>query len=242
MFVAALLVIRARRKGIRATYRPVLDLALGSVAGIGLAAPLPSACRSSVGRVHSGDGRHTAFPPFDILHTIFRSYDGLALAGGLSFGPPGLAYVPTAAYIGAIAIVLVVLGVVYGRRRPSVVAFVAVAVVTGCFVFLSPLVSLLLKLPAPRRGPLGPFHPGHGVRPGHPGRGGDGRARPLTGQPLRTQLTGGGGFAFLAVVLAGLWVSDHGGLLPAEVTVREKSFIFRPPKWASVSSCSGSWR
>ena len=88
VFVVALLVIRGRRQGIRTAYRPVLDLALGSVAGIGLAAPLLlPAAQVSAGSIR-GVGRHTAFPAFDILHTIFQSYDGLALAGGISFGLP----------------------------------------------------------------------------------------------------------------------------------------------------------
>ena len=97
--------------------------------------------------------------------------------------------------------------------------------VTGCFVFLSPLVSLLLRLPL--------LDEVRWVRSIQvmvfalailAGVGMEVLVRSRGNQAVRNWL--GGGFGFVALVLAGLWVSGRGGLLPAEVTARQKSFIF----------------
>ncbi len=148
VFLLVLLAFRARRQGSRSLRRPLLDVAIGSAAGLGLAAPLIfPASQLSQGSIRA-EGRHNAFPPYDMLHIIFQTFNGTSLAGSTSFDAHGLGYVSTAAYIGVIPLVLAVMAVGVRRRQPAVVGMAAVTVLMGCLVYLSPLVSLLNQVPS----------------------------------------------------------------------------------------------
>src|ERR1700722_1819391 len=148
LFVLVMLGLRARRSGAQAIGRPIVALAAAAIAGLGLAAPLilPGAELSS-GSIR-GVGRHAAFPFDYLLNVIFQKFNGLSLYGSVSFNASnihGLNYVPTAVYVGVIAVVLALVAVAT-NRRPTVLAFLVVAVVSACLVY-SPLVTLLNKLP-----------------------------------------------------------------------------------------------
>ena len=91
VFLVVLLALRLRRfDGSEAVGRPLLDVGLASVAGLGLAAPLIlPGIQLSAGSVRSA-GRHNAFPLPDMLHAIFQTFNGSSLAGSRFFDAHGL--------------------------------------------------------------------------------------------------------------------------------------------------------
>ncbi|MGD0391283.1 MAG: YfhO family protein [Acidimicrobiales bacterium] len=235
VFVAVVLGIRARRiRTVQAVGRPALDMALGSVAGIGLAAPLLlPAAQLTVGAVR-GSGRHPGFPPYETLHLIFQTFNGLSLAGsgfvagvasGDRFDAHGLGYISTAAYIGIIAAVLAVMGVARRHRQPAVVAFGAVAIVAGCLVYAPPLVSVLNDLPG-----LGEIRWVRAIQllvfalAILAGAGLDVVFRSNNSRAVRRWL--GGGFGTAAVLLLVVWLFGRGHLPPVEAHIRARSFIW----------------
>ena len=235
VFMAVFLGIRARRiRATEAVGRPVLDMALGSVAGIGLAAPLLlPAAQLTVGAVR-GSGRHPGFPSYETLHLIFQTFNGLSLAGsgfvagvasGDRFDAHGLGYISTAAYIGIIAAVLAVMGVARRRRQPAVVALAVVAFVACCLVYLPPLVSVLNDLPA-----LGEIRWVRSIQllvfalAILAGVGLDVVVRSKNGHAMRRWL--GGGFGAAAILLLVVWFFGRGHLPPVEAHIRAKSFIW----------------
>ena len=235
VFVAVFLGIHARRTRMaEAVGRPALAMAVGTVAGIGLAAPLLlPAAQLTVGAVR-GSGRHAGFPAYETLHLIFQTFNGLSLAGsgsvagvvsGDRFDAHGLGYISTAVYIGVIAAVLAVMGVVRRRRQPAVVAFGAVAVIAGCCVYLTPLVAVLNDLPG-----LGEIR---WVRSLQilafvlailAGVGLDVVVRSDNSRTLRRWL--GAGFGAVAVLLLGIWLFGRGHLPAVEAHIRARSFIW----------------
>ncbi len=147
VFVVVVLGIRARRMGSAGLVHPIMGLVVGSIAGLGLAAPLIlPAGQLTAGSVR-GTGRIAAFPAYQILHLAFQTFDGSSTYPLVTFNNHGPTYVAPAGYIGIIAIVLAVVGLIRRRNRPGVVAFGAVLLVSGCLVYLSPLVSFLNALP-----------------------------------------------------------------------------------------------
>ena len=235
IFIVCVLASRFRRLSLgKAVGRPALDLGIGSVAGLGLAAPLLlPAAQLTVGSIRS-TGRHPGFPPYEILHLVFQTFNGLALAGsgfvegvasGNRFDAQGLGYISTAGYVGVIAIVLGVVGVVISRRRPAVLAFGVVAVLSACFVYIPPLVSLLNRLPG-----LGEVR---WVRSLQilvfavailAGAGLDALIRSKDDRSTRTLL--GAGFGSLGVILLAVWLFGRGDLPAVEAAIRAKSFIW----------------
>ena len=154
---------------------------------------------------------------------IFQSYNGTSLAGSKSFDAPGTGYVATAAYIGVIAIVLAVLGVALRRRRPVVIAFVAVGVVMGAVVYFPPLVSLLNQLKV-----VGEVRWVRAVQVMVfalailAGVGMDVLVRSKDNRTVRYWL--GGGFAGVGVVLLAVWAVGRGHLPDLEAAIRNRSF------------------
>ena len=127
VFLAVLLGMRLRGSGPLA--RPVRDLALATLAGIALGAPL-------------------ALPGFQIATTSISSV-GLHAATRLTASPIELVYALRGpAYLGVITVVLALLAVVFRRRRPDVFAFGVIVVVTSSLTFVRPVGSLLRGLPA----------------------------------------------------------------------------------------------
>jgi hypothetical protein len=234
VFLAVLLVIRARRHTSKAIGRPVLDLAVGSVAGLGLAAPLllPTA-QLTINSVR-GEGRHPGFPLYETLHLVFQTFNGLALAGsgfvagvasGNRFDAKGLGYVPTADYIGVIAVVLAVIAAVMRRRQPAVMALTVVAIMCGCLVYVTPLVSFLNRLPG-----LGEIRWVREIQVLAfasailSGVGVDIVARSKNSLAVRRGL--GVGFGVATAGLLAVWLFGRGHLPSVEATIRAKSFIW----------------
>jgi hypothetical protein len=223
VFVAVVLGIRARRLGSAAVLHPIMGLVVGSMAGLGLAAPLIlPAGQITAGSVR-GTGRIAAFPAYQILHLAFQTFDGSSTYPLVTFNNHGPIYVAPAGYIGIIAIVLAVVGLIRRRNRPAVVAFGAVVVVSGCLVYLSPLVSLLNALPG-----LGEVRWVRALQvlvfalAMLAGVGVDVVVRSDRTRSVRNWL--GAGFGAAAVFLLLLWAFGRGHLPPFETSIRDKSF------------------
>jgi hypothetical protein len=223
VFVAVVLGIRARRLGSAAVVHPVLGLAVGSIAGLGLAAPLIlPAGQLTAGSVR-GTGRIAAFPAYQILHLAFQTFDGSSTYPLVTFNNHGPTYVAPAGYIGIIAIVLAVVGLIRRRNRPGVVAFGAVVLVSGCLVYLSPLVSFLNDLPG-----LGEVRWVRALQvlvfamAMLAGVGIDVVVRSSHVRAVRNWL--GVGFGAAAVLLLLLWAFGRGHLPAFETSIRAKSF------------------
>jgi hypothetical protein len=205
--------------------RPLLDVTIGSVAGLALAAPLLlPAAQLSTGVVR-GQGRHQAFPSYDLLHAIFQTFNGSSLAGSRSFDAHGLGWVSTADYVGVIVVVLAVVGLIVARHRPAVVAFGAVAVVAGCLTYFSPFVALLNRLPGIQEirwvrsiqvlGFALAILAGVGL---------DVLVRSKGDRKVRNLL--GAGFGAFALLLLLVWAFGRGVLPAAEAAIRRRSFIW----------------
>lgn len=226
VFLVVLCALRTKRfEGPERVARPLLDVAIGSVAGLGLAAPLLlPAAQLSTGVVR-GQGRHQAFPTIDLLHAIFQTFNGSSLAGSKSFDAHGLGWVSTADYVGVITVALAAVGLITVRRRPAVVAFGAVTVVAACLVYLSPLVSLLNRLPGIQEirwvrsiqvlGFALAILAGVGL---------DALVRSRGDRRVRNVL--GASFGALALLLLFVWVFGRGVLPQAEAAIRRRSFIW----------------
>ncbi len=227
-FLIVVLGLRLRRFGSRAILRPTLDLAIAAIAGLSLAAPLwlPAAALSS-GSIR-GVGRHAAFPIDYLLNVVFQKFNGLALNGGIYFNASninGFNYVPTAVYVGVIAVVLAAVALVTIRRRPAIVAFGAVVVVSGCLVYLTPLVSFLNQLPT-----LGEVRWVRAIQVlGFAlailaGAGLDALARSRGNRWVRNCL--GAGFGVAALLLLLVWAFGRGHLSAVDTTIRSRSFVW----------------
>ena len=226
VFLVVLLALRLRRfDGSEAVGRPLLDVGLASVAGLGLAAPLIlPGIQLSAGSVRSA-GRHNAFPLPDMLHAIFQTFNGSSLAGSRFFDAHGLGWVSTADYVGVIAVVLAGVALVTIRRRPAVVAFGAVVLVTGCLVYFAPLVSFLNRLPgvAEVRWVRSIQVLGFGLAI-LAGAGLDALARSHGSRRVRNWM--GAGFGAAALLLLVVWAFGRGHLPRVDAAIRSRSFIW----------------
>lgn len=131
---------------------PVVDLAVGAVAGAALAAPLvlpglqlvSKSWRSSSGAL-SAD--HVGLPTHDLVNVVFQGFYGLPVAGSQWFGSQIFVYPGTAAYVGVTALVLAVTGLALRRKSREVIAFGAVLILMAAVVFVPPVISLMNRLP-----------------------------------------------------------------------------------------------
>ena len=146
LFLVVLLVQRAWRNGTRSILRPVVNIAIAAVAGAALAAPLSlPGLQIFAGSVHSKTAGQTALPAENLIHVISQGFDGLPIAGSRMFGSDGPFYI--GAYIGVIALVLALVGIGARRRRPVIIAFAAVALLSCAVVFVPFVISALDALP-----------------------------------------------------------------------------------------------
>jgi hypothetical protein len=158
-----------------------------------------------------------------VLQLIFQGFDGLPVIGSHWFGQ--LSYQWTAAYVGVIALVMVVLALRIRWRRPEVVGFAAACVVLAALVLVPGVPSLISGLPV-----LGhivltraliPLAFGLSVLAGI---GLDALVRDHGSATVRRWALGG--FAGAALVLVAIWVFARGHLPVDEARIREASFLW----------------
>ena len=152
--------------------RPVINLAIATVAGVALAAPLllPALQLTGTSVRATSTGSPTA-PVHDMLYLVFSGFDGVPVAGNYGFGG-SFFYDETSTYVGAIAVVLASVAVVTGirHRRPEVLASAAVVLVMAALAYLPPATHLADRMPliGEVNWALRPYAPMPG--PCHPGR------------------------------------------------------------------------
>jgi len=216
--------------------RPVVDLAVAGVIGVALSAPLvlpgtqvgALSLRNFRGGQVSLSGPSSAaraLPLRDLVHVLFQGFDGLPVIGNQWFADRYI-YFDTVAYVGVIAVVLAVLALAMRWREPEVLAFGAIAVLMAAFVFATPVVAVLDNLPSFLRGilwyrALAPMAFALSVLAGV---GTDAVVR--QGTTHRARMWIGAAFGGMGLILMALWLFGRGNLLPAQVSVRDRSFIW----------------
>jgi hypothetical protein len=223
---------------------PLARLVGATVAGAALAAPLalPGLQLSSGSARNMPLGvNEQSLGPLNLVNVIDQSYYGLPWHGSRSFGiaydgtfgPTHSTYTRGAAYVGVIALVLVVLALTRGWRRPVVMAFGAVFVVTGLLVFAPPAASAMNLLPGANSvrwyESLGPLALATAVLAGV---GTDLIIRSWETRAVRRWT--GGGFAVAGLLLLALWTLGRGHLPSKEATIRSSSFL-----WPAIETVCG---
>jgi hypothetical protein len=233
VFMVVFMVLRARRATSPVpVLRPVTDLAIATVAGAALSAPLAlpglQLASMSVVRVVSSYG---ALAPHDIGHLLFQGFDGLPVAGNRWFG--NSIYPETAAYIGVIALALAVVAVGTRWRRPEVLALAATAVAMAAVAYVSSVVSGIDQLTGLRsvawHRTVQPMVLALAVLAGV---GMDALVRSHAERPVRRWT--GSTFAGTGVVVGLVWLFGRGRLPPFEAAVRARSFI-----WPAIETVLG---
>jgi hypothetical protein len=148
VFVAAMMVQRtALARGSGEILHPVIDLAVGTVAGLALAAPLALPGLQAIARSNrSSTGNGGALQLHNFMYFISQGFDGIPIVGSRAFGE-SLFYQETAAYVGVIAVVLAAFALTVRFRRSEVIAFPIVTVLMLAIVFVPPLNSAMNSLP-----------------------------------------------------------------------------------------------
>jgi hypothetical protein len=220
--------------------RPFTDLTLATLGGVALGAPLLlPALQLTATSVRSTSAATATLPAHDALYLAFSGFDGVPVAGSLGFSG-GFFYSETAAYVGIVALVLTLVGVVFGvrRRLPEVVALTSCAAVAASVCYLSPVTHAADSLPL-----IGVVDWKRALMPlclalaALAGMGMDAVARSARSQIVRASLLGG--FVVVAVWLAGTWLFGRNGGLPSFGTalarhVRAESFL-----WPAIGTVVG---
>ena len=245
-FLIVLLGLRARWLGQSAQIlRSVIDLAVATIAGVGLAAPLMlpglqvanlsvRASAVSSPSAYGLSGLHKALPWTDLVGVFFQGFEGLPIAGSHWFGDAAVTYYPgSATYVGVIAVVLALTGMGMRWRNPEVLTFGAVAVSMAGLAFAPPLVSLVEGLPKVGgvlwHSATMPMALAIAVLAGV---GTDAIVR--SHDKRAVQYWAGGGFAGAGVVLLAVWVFGRGKLDPVDAAIRARSFI-----WPTLETALG---
>lgn len=149
VFVVALMAQRTTlARGSGPILLPVVDLALGGIAGLALAAPLALPGLQSIAQSsRSSTGNVGPLQLHDFVYFIAQGFDGLPIQGSYPFGASSFFYQETAAYVGIVAVVLAVLALLLRIRRPEVIGFGVVIVLMVSIVFISPVTSAVNSLP-----------------------------------------------------------------------------------------------
>ena len=205
--------------------RPIGDLAVATIAGGALAAPLalPGLQLAGLSVRHTASGVHS-LAPHEIAYVIFQGYDGLPIFGSFPFGGTYF-FDQTAAYVGVIAVVLAVVAVGVRWRRPEVVALAAATLTMFGITFLPGIATTLDKLPGVGGvnwlRALMTMAFGFAVLAGV---GLDALVRGASNARIRRWV--GGSFLGAALGLASWWLFDRGHILPGLVVLRDRSFIW----------------
>jgi hypothetical protein len=209
----------------RPIVRPVGDLAVATVAGAALAAPLalPGLQLVSLSVRQAASGIN-ALAAHEIAYVIFQGYDGLPIAGSYPFGGTYF-YNQTAAYVGVIAVVLAVVAVGVRWRRPEVVALATATAAMLALTFVPGVASTLDKLPGV--GGVNWLRSLMTMAFGFAVLAGVGLDALVRGaREARIRRWAGGGFLVAALGLASWWLFDRGHIVPGLVTLRDRSFIW----------------
>jgi hypothetical protein len=211
--------------------KPTARLVAATAGGCALGAPLLlPALQLTASSVRATVVGRAALPVHDLLYVLFSGFDGVPVTGNYGFGA-AYYYNEVSAYVGIIVIVLAVVGVVgTTRRRPEVLALVAVVVVTVAFVYVAPVDQFADGLPF-----IGEVDWLRALMPlslalaALAGIGMDAFTGTTVSRTARAWLFGG--FGVSAVVLAALWVFGRNGGLPSfdralGVHVRAESFLW----------------
>ena len=197
--------------------KPVVDLGVAAAVGAALSAPLLLPGAELVGQsVRSSGGSSPALPVHDLIYLVFSNFDGTPVPGSYPF-EGAFFYNETTAYVGVIAVVLALLGILIGvrARRPAAIALAVVGVVLASVVWIGPLSTLANDLPVLGLANwLRGFMPLALVVAALAGIGMDGLLRKDADPVARTAL--GGAFVLAALFVAALWAFGRkGGDLPA---------------------------
>jgi Bacterial membrane protein YfhO len=129
--------------------KPVVDLAAGVAVGAALSAPLllPGA-QLVTQSVRASGGSAPTLPLHDMLYLVFSNFDGTPVPGSYPFAG-AFFYNETAMFVGIIAVVLALVGILVGAksRRPAAIALTVVGVVLASVVWFGPLTTLANNLP-----------------------------------------------------------------------------------------------
>jgi hypothetical protein len=204
--------------------RPLMDLVIGGIAGLALAAPLALPGFQVISASHrNGNSNIGALQLHDLMYFISQGFDGLPIAGSYPFGA-SFFYEETAAYVGIIAVVLAALAILVRFRRPEVIGFSVVAVVMMAIIFIPQVTSTVNSLPILGKASwdraLMPIVLSAAVLSGF---GLDALVRSHTQRAVRRRA--GACFAAAAVGLLVIFVFGRGHLPGALVGFRESSFI-----------------
>jgi len=214
--------VRIRRSGWSAVApRSLVGLAGAGVAGVGLAAPLvlPGLQLAQLA-IRSSTTPDRALSPHLLANLLLVGYDGLPFGGSPFWGTM---FLGSAMWVGPIVLVLAVVGLVQGRRRPAVLALGAVAALDLLVLFVPAVIAGLVALPAVGsvmwRWSTLPLMLALALLAG---TGADELLAPAGRQAARRVAWAGATVA--AVVLGLLWLLGRSGLRPAEASVRTHSF------------------
>lgn len=153
VFLLILLPLNAVRAGGAAdAVRSTRDLAVATIAGAGFAAPLllpgmqiaAHSIRDS--NASSALSFHRALPWTSLIGLLFP-VERLSFPGIDGVAGSHVTHYPLPATLGVIALVLAAVGIARRHHEPWVIAFGAVAVVTGGLTFIPQLVSAMDRLP-----------------------------------------------------------------------------------------------
>ncbi len=151
VFTMLLLKLRVEDPSLGA-FRPVIDLSVATVAGAALSAPLAlpglqvlSRSTRSNGTLLASTEVGRALPAHDLVHLLVQGYNGLPVAGNHVFGDA--VYTDTAAYVGLIAAVLAILGVVRCWHRSETIGFLVLTLVTMAIAYLPPVEAAFIHIP-----------------------------------------------------------------------------------------------
>jgi hypothetical protein len=241
VFAAVVVIMRAvRSRQPRTVAQPVLDLAIASICGFGLAAPLalPGA-QSARSSVRSGRSTGVALPIHDLTHVLFAGFDGSTVAGHQWFGDFLGFYPNGAAYVGLFVLVLAAVALVVRWQASTVKGLAGMAVVAFGLAFVPIAVTAAKSIPL-----LGPVEWSRGL---------------VLAVFALTVLSGFGldallsetrerlainaaavGFISAALALLGFWLFGRGHLDPSEASVRAWSFAW-PAAQCAIGLAVVAW-
>ena len=237
VFLAVLLVRRSHwLGGSGPILRPVVDLVVAAVAGLGLGAPLMLPGLQLTAHSTRGLGnlnRSSALPIHSLVGVIFQGFDGLPEASSRWFDHSGFFPLYLQAYVGVIAVVMALVAIALKRKSPEVVAFGAVVIVTAALCFASPLVRLMQSLPLG----VGRVEWTYALAPmafSVAVLAGVGTDLLVRSRQPGVRRWAGGGFVGMGALTLGVWTFGRGDLSAVDAWIRAESFI-----WPTIETVVG---